>query len=1095
MCAGLTFYSGPSSAKGMFAVCLLVTLHGVAALRSAIPAPVQPDYPGQLGLCCHLGDGWAEGARGGEGEGDDSRDGVGGGLPGHAPPGRCTLTPPARFRQSPSTTRNHGVVCLDVLCWVTGDRRYLVCERNLQGGDVDIGGVVTLSVQGSHSDQQMQAEPPTLPQGFTRSSCGDTDESGAAFRCPLPPGSVGEAVSLRVNVSRGNRSAFSPAVHLIPQKLVRPDPPAELWYNMTTEGELRLHWTHSQPVTGRLTYDVRYSSNISLNSWVHLDKVITQPVTLTGMNAGMTYTVQVRCRILGEPGLWSDWSQSLFVYLHEVTYLPESVFTSVGANVTVYCIFNNRSLNARNVVWWLNGNEKVPESLYSVVNERVSSVTLPNVRPLKRHPYSMLHCCQQSGEKFLCSYRYASLYTDDVSVAISCETNGDLSAMTCRWNISLGGKFHYRTSDTPFDDAEEQLAVTEARECPSEASGLRSCTFRPILPFAYYMMWLSFGTKEGTVKSQPVYVIPMDMVKPYPPFDLEAVTVTEGYLRATWKRPELPVYDFLFEVRYAVDEPDPLWRVYTSEVNVTVVFPVPDPCVVYTVMVRCKPLHGPGFWSEWSKRQHSTVQISRAPEWGPDFWRVLKDDRERNQTNVTILLTPLTREATLCCVTGIVVQHRTSGGAAWIEQLGLVSTYTFPWREEVHTITVLAVNSLGPSKRNTNMTLVRRASQPRSISSFSSAMVNGSCVALAWSLFPNSSAPVSFVAEWSSRGRARLGDPWLRVKWVRVSAPSHSLYLHDRFYASEEYQFVLHPIFANGEGEPFYNKEDWGRPSAQHAAYALLLIIVFMSVVLFFTLAASQRQMMKLVWKDVPNPNNCSWAQGVDFRKAEAVENLFRHPERLTSCPLLLEMETISEVVIVEKTHPAALREKERAGWAEKALNASVSSAGSSALSSIAYATVLPRVEGDRSHRRPQESLSSCSDEGNFSANTSDMSGSYPGALWEPEGAPLNPRYPCHSCTSAEDFSENSDQEDQSLDGMGSRRDLYYLGMTSQKEEGEEGRPFRRESALGCSPESSPLLGQQESRPHGGEASGKGVSRYMPQFQTVATESESTKEL
>lgn len=50
-------------------------------------------------------------------------------------------------------------------------------------------------------------------------------------------------------------------------------------------------------------------------------------------------------------------------------------------------------------------------------------------------------------------------------------------------------------------------------------------------------------------------------VKPYPPFELEAVTVPEGYLRVTWKQPELPTYEFLFEVRYAMDKPDSLWKV------------------------------------------------------------------------------------------------------------------------------------------------------------------------------------------------------------------------------------------------------------------------------------------------------------------------------------------------------------------------------------------------------------------------------------------------------------------------------------------------------------------------------------------------------
>ena len=29
-------------------------------------------------------------------------------------------------------------------------------------------------------------------------------------------------------------------------------------------------------------------------------------------------------------------------------------------------------------------------------------------------------------------------------------------------------------------------------------------------------------------------------------------------------------------------------------------------------------------------------------------------------------------------------------------------------------------------------------------------------------------------------------------------------------------------------------------------------------------------RMKRLVWKDVPNPYNCTWAKGLDFKKVEA---------------------------------------------------------------------------------------------------------------------------------------------------------------------------------------------------------------------------------
>lgn len=55
----------------------------------------------------------------------------------------------------------------------------------------------------------------------------------------------------------------------------------------------------------------------------------------------------------------------------------------------------------------------------------------------------------------------------------------------------------------------------------------------------------------------------------------------------------------------------------------------------------------------------------------------------------------------------LVVQHQDSGGTVTEERIGLVSSYSFEWRKEVHSVTVKAQNSQGYSTRNINMTLER----------------------------------------------------------------------------------------------------------------------------------------------------------------------------------------------------------------------------------------------------------------------------------------------------------------------------------------------------------------------------------------------------
>ncbi|KAG2461776.1 LEPR protein, partial [Polypterus senegalus] len=94
----------------------------------------------------------------------------------------------------------------------------------------------------------------------------------------------------------------------------------------------------------------------------------------------------------------------------DVTYIPPKVLTTAGSNVTVNCIFNNRNLKKNKIVWWLNTSEKIPEQLYSVVDDHVSTITLVNIRPSKPKTFDLLQCCEQYEEHSDCNYRYAEIY-------------------------------------------------------------------------------------------------------------------------------------------------------------------------------------------------------------------------------------------------------------------------------------------------------------------------------------------------------------------------------------------------------------------------------------------------------------------------------------------------------------------------------------------------------------------------------------------------------------------------------------------------------------------------------------------------------------
>lgn len=81
----------------------------------------------------------------------------------------------------------------------------------------------------------------------------------------------------------------------------------------------------------------------------------------------------------------------------EVSYVPEVVVARPGDNVTVFCVINDRSVNASAAVWRLNMNQTIPRSQYQAVNQRV------------RCPVQLIRCVFKPvvlnflfGKKYIC---------------------------------------------------------------------------------------------------------------------------------------------------------------------------------------------------------------------------------------------------------------------------------------------------------------------------------------------------------------------------------------------------------------------------------------------------------------------------------------------------------------------------------------------------------------------------------------------------------------------------------------------------------------------------------------------------------------------
>ncbi|XP_056271204.1 leptin receptor [Pseudoliparis swirei] len=1029
--------------------------------------------------------------------------------------------PVCSFRGSTSQSGPHessGVhtgACLDILCTIDGHREHLRCDlRPLlpPSSPVHAGPVaVSLRRLSSRRDAAEAKDGTAAPRDPV--VCHGKD----AFACSLAVGSAARFVAV-VTVSIS--AALAPPVLLrIPQRPVRPSPPVHLSHLQTLQAELVLHWDDPPGSVGPLRYEVRHAPSAARPAWQVASSPAASMLSLD-LKPRLNYTVQVRCSGPDEPPGWSGWSAPHHIYLNAVSYIPEKVVARPGDNVTVHCVFNDRGVNASAAVWRLNF-QRLQRGLYHPVSQRVSRVT---VRPSEARLYDLLQCTEEWAGP------YSQVYVDGASIDINCVTNGDIDAMDCSWkNTQLTNpKFRSRWADLPCDVMEaRERAGEEVGEvgpaCPQVQSKRGSCSIRP-LRMNCYRLWLEVPSRLGPVRTKPTYLTPIDHVKPHTPTNVRAVSRSGGVLEVSWEPPPLPAEGLQCQIGYrspSAGRAQPEWKTQSPvRVSWTEVSVSSDMCRVYAAQVRCMHTNGTGYWSEWSDAVYSAPQNSRAPERGPDFWRVIQDEPYGNQTNVTLLFEQLRIPARSYCVDGFIVRRRTSTGSVTRQQMDVASSFSFQWDQEPHTVTVEAFNDLGSSAHNVNMTLERRPRR-RVVRSFGVSVVNSTCVSLSWSLLDDVSAvPLFMVVQWSlvpGHHEGRTGATWTRLPYT--DSPVH---LRGDFFGSEQSGFSLYPVFADGEAEPMYATATRRDP----AASLMLLAISFLFLVLFVTLILSQNQMKKFVWKEVPDPNKCSWARGLDFNKTDTFDHLLHLPECPAAWQLLLPPENISKVAVVDKIDLSALTSasvradprrppgsnlevNREAREGERLRGRAPSSPrrdrlqrdgppadlkDGSAPSSVAYATVLlsdPKQQHLHLHLHNKSgSGSSSGDEGNFSADNSDISDSSHGGggLWAPD----DPRR-SRSYTSVEELSEGEEEEEEEARG---EKDVSYLEMEYPAEDSEvddeaqTGDEEEEETSAeppgdvgadgeGRSAESSPLLGD-------GESSERASSPlYLPQFRTT----------
>ncbi|XP_062437170.1 leptin receptor [Rhea pennata] len=1028
----------------------------------------------------------------------------------------------------------------NIECWIKGELDLLVCS--LRFLKLYLRADLKVNLLYAVSEMPLGEISTSSLKGTVMVAPCDCSEYNKC-ECCVPSLRLNYTYIMWLQIMIGATPLWSPLMFVKPINIVKPEPPLNLHLEMTEKGQVKICWSDPMLMPYPLKYEVKFSANSSQNGWQVVQVVLETSLAIDNALLDSSYLVQVRCKNLYGPGFWSDWSTPYNLHSGEVLYFPPKILTNVGSNVSFHCIYNNKNKRvvSKKIVWWLNLAEEIPESQYTLVNDRVSKVTLFNLKATKPRGnffYNAVYCCHQNRE---CHHRYAELYVVDVNMNITCETDGYLTKMTCRWSANantllLGSslQLRYYRSKIYCSDFPSTSPKSEVKECHLQRNLSYECTFQPIFLLSGYTMWIEFKHLLGTLESSPTCVIPADVVKPLPPASVNAeITRNVGLLNVSWTNPAFTNNDLKFQIRYAVNREEITWELYeiSDAPTRSVVIKVQTLCVEYVVQVRCRGLDGLGYWSNWSRSAYTVVKDIKAPLQGPEFWRVVTEDPARRQKNVTLLWKPLMKNHSLCSVSRYVIKHQTSENTTWSEYVDNGTTCSFPWTEHTHTITVLAMNSIGVSSINFNLTLSQQMSTVDAVQSLSAYPVNSTCVILTWTLSPQAYVITSFVIEWKNLNKEEM-------KWVRVPPNISKYYIYDHFILIEKYQFSLYPVFVGGVGKSRATDQfikDGSENQNNASLYVVLPIVISTSVLLLGVLMISHQRMKKLFWEEVPNPKNCSWAQGVNFQKPETFEHLFvKHPEAMSFEPLLLEPEIVLEDISVTK----ALKKEDAQDFlvidsmftkiqdSERDSACSSSHFNSNSLSEsshddkvsgeitrqsdIKYATIISNSKSSGLYEQ-KKNLSSAFDRC-FLAEDSLVTGAFSSSSWEmgnqaflilPDQHGSQPSKTLSlSLISSEGFSEPSDQDDAFADGDSPERSLYYLGITSFEK--RENDIFLTESSgVMCQFHTTDLLKDmgflQNTSPNlnafiESSLKYKAIVPYVPQFQMTAAKVQETAE-
>ncbi|XP_062899018.1 interleukin-6 receptor subunit beta-like isoform X2 [Mobula hypostoma] len=477
--------------------------------------------------------------------------------------------------------------------------------------------------------------------------------------------------------------------------------------------------------------------------------------------------------------------------------VPESPVIENGSQIQASCILSKsfvkeHRVDANQVFWKLKEN-RIPSDHYTIVNNTVSNVTLT----ISTVGVALLTCNVQYNEDHVGTVFGIQVTTGllpEKPKNLTCITYYDRN-MTCSWDPGketyLQTSYYLKLSIKPGPPKHYVLK-----------DGVNN-SYAIEYPYIYYFVLNNISVEAknslGTVISDPIYLDPVDVIKPDPP-KIKLIKQVPGMSRVLtvhWENPILPVtYGLKYNLRYRIMYTHEWIQVPSEDTNLkrnSFLVQGLIPFTAYSFSIRCKNFGNSGYWSNWSSEKIKKTPETN-PSRGPPIWRTIKSLTFPNR-RIDIIWKELDKSD----ANGIILGYQLKIMQKDSLKVQIVNTkdleYSTTLSQSGYEISLIANNSAGASPMSILIVPDTREPVRPPVSKFSAYRQDGRLM-VEWEA-PKYSVS-GYIIEWCEDfGKDLCHKP---TYWQHEKKTVNKTFLKDHVLPLKRYRITSYPLYSGHPG-------------------------------------------------------------------------------------------------------------------------------------------------------------------------------------------------------------------------------------------------------------------------------------------------------